>query len=40
MPSKMAKMPTYTPKQQQQQKQDAALKYCVCMSSDSLPMQA
>ena len=25
-------------KQQQQQKQDAALKHCVCMSSDSLRM--
>ena len=39
IPTKMAKTPTYTPKQQQQQKQHATLKYCVCMSSDSLPMQ-
>jgi hypothetical protein len=39
MLTKMAKMHTYTPKQQQQQKQDAALKYFICMSFDSLPMQ-
>jgi hypothetical protein len=35
----MDKMPTYTQKQQQQQKRDTALKNCVCMASDSLPMQ-
>ena len=35
----MAKMPTYTQKQQQHQKRDVALKNCVFMASDSLPMQ-
>jgi hypothetical protein len=35
----MEKMPTYTQKLPQQQKQDAALNNCVCMASDSLPMQ-
>jgi hypothetical protein len=39
MLTKMAKMPTYTQNKTQQRKQDTALNNCVCMASDSLPMQ-